>query len=1584
MPEQTLYTPQAEINTAKIKGYTPLPESLLAQIQTPVGLGRTSPERLAELMKLPDAQGNYAQRTNPTTQSSLTQEEIRAVLATATVQTHRRSRQQRGGLNTQEQQPPTTSEPQPPAPLAEPVPEVIEREMEGLNDQERALAMHKFRNIKGQKDSVDNIDTMLAELKRIRRLPQVPVTPAPTPTTATPHVDPAAPAPPVQPQPPAEAPSAPPQQAIVEREIFRVVPTSTPRQSPGDELMDFDQSQIPRGQYGTIMFISPNLEKNPQERLLLEEESRLYFERQPKEYVEEIQQLSEQITDPVSENLKAIVCIPVAGHQEGNNIYETLTNYINQDATQDEYEVLLFVNWPAQDKDGNPLNADATFSAIEKFRSEHPDFPLRVISKSFAQSGNIGQFRKYLTDVALWRTQQRTNKSGEVIFISNDADQKGVAPTYINNFIEKFEETPDVDGYLGQLDWNPEDYVKYPALHIGTRLFQYLNTIGRRRSGGIPTSGANFAFKGSIYAAVGGYQADKVTGEDISLGQAIIGLRKDKARLKFAGARNSRLFTSTRRAIKRFIDDGLAPVEQWDDKFGVFDEARHFEQSTASEINYDDPAEIDKLKQEIEYVIDRTLDVYEQGDKLGKSAPFYRKALGWLGIHYKVEEGKVKITDMSTLLDTLREYKAIGPLLQKVKSGKATEEEIAQFHELDQTLSVIPREKQRQEEDVVRTEMTKLLPMLRQVQLIDKPPVSQRLLDNPDQELAAMTEIDGYFGRQSEEYRNQLSELNSQILEPMGGQTKIAVLIPVAGAQEEKNIYHTLESFSKQTIGPENYEVILFVNASARRLVDRAENIRNTLKEIERAKIDFPHLKIRMASAALPDSQVRIGNIRKILTDLALLRQKNAGISEDLLLLSNDADNEGIADNYLESFESYFKNNPNKEGAVGNLHFDPKGFIRFPGLHLRTEFVTKLDQVGFKNGNVTLFGSNSVMKSSTYAAIGGYPTNLRSGEQEWTGKTIRDLRHTNQTLGYVDEALLTTSIRRGIVSYISSEEGQIAFGDITKEQTMRSLDLSSFPVFKFTDENIATLKTEIEHAIDEIIRAYDQGEKLGKDSWFYSKTLQEMGIAYEVDGDPMNPDSKIRVTDITAFIRRSQKIREIIESGETNMADVIKIANETPTEPGKVIAAEQTPMPEATVEEFLKAIVKKNAYGKLPSGSQIDGKEIRFRGTDFHDHGPDSNIERLQSEMNVLGLIDEIYKNQIPDLLSSHIVSVVPSEDNPGNMLLFIDFFQDKNQIDSRTYNTPAQVGVEMPAEVMSDFLKRIVENPDLLEDFYQRAFAGLDSQEGKPGMLRIKSDGFFIITGDKLKEAEKISKQFGTSGITTFFNSLEKYQYKHGPYGTGTALPLESQESLAPAAIPVPEPLPQVKFEDLPYSDLQLLANRPLFDQLREGLSVDPKRQIPLDEGIIGQFLPQVIRQVLQTPEASKYIDDLAPFTPTISFRDNSVTFEATSTLNLTRPYATLSFGKEKPIHIRGRIIMHNGVPRISIESLDVEKLRALSGPFNSEKDKIITNTRAKDANELIVQALQSNRIPVTNSRLNISGGAATLFLENRPVSNA
>jgi len=255
--------------------------------------------------------------------------------------------------------------------------------------------------------------------------------------------------------------------------------------------------------------------------------------------------------------------------------------------------------------------------------------------------------------------------------VSNDADNKGMDPRYIQTFIQWFENNPRVDGMLGQLDWDPESYQKYPAIHIGTRLFQYLNVIGRRRNNSMISSGANSAYRSSIYAGIGGYIDSLQGGEDIAIGQAIIRARgNDKNRLAFAGTK-TRLFTSSRRAISA-LNAGLSPVEQWNKGFGVFDdEIRRLTVGKSEKVDYDREKTKEEIKRQLEYVINRTLDTYEAGEKLGKDSSYYKKALGWLGINYNLDrKGNLVITDMTSLVEGLKKYQSEGKLMRDARSGK--------------------------------------------------------------------------------------------------------------------------------------------------------------------------------------------------------------------------------------------------------------------------------------------------------------------------------------------------------------------------------------------------------------------------------------------------------------------------------------------------------------------------------------------------------------------------------------------------------------------------------------------------------------------------------------------------------------------------------------------------------------------------------------------------------------------------------------------------------------------------------------------------------------------------------------------------
>lgn len=427
-------------------------------------------------------------------------------------------------------------------------------------------------------------------------------------------------------------------------------------------------------------FKSKTLKENSKAKLDHYKETDSYLDKLDPEYKKQIEMLSDQFGEMSKEN-KLTVCIPVAGHQEEKNIYESLKSFTYQDIDLSKFEISLFVNHPEFDKGGNKILPDKTLKEIERFKKEFPNINVKMAYSALQQKqANIGTVRKLLTDTTLFRHHERGENVDDLIILSNDADNKGIAPQYIRSFIEKFKNNPKMDGLLGQLDWDPESYTKYPAIHFGTRLFQYLNIIGRRRSGGLSSSGANFAFKSSIYAAIGGYIDNIEGGEDIAIGQAIINARGDRKCLGFSGARTSRLYTSSRRAIDAW-KSGIPPLQQWEKGFSPFDdEIRRLEIDKSIDIDYDKPEIVEKIKMQLEYVLNRTLDVYESGEKLGKNSPYYKKALGWLGIKYRLDEkGDIIITNISKVVDNLKNYKEDALLLKDMKTGK--EEAAKKFKE---------------------------------------------------------------------------------------------------------------------------------------------------------------------------------------------------------------------------------------------------------------------------------------------------------------------------------------------------------------------------------------------------------------------------------------------------------------------------------------------------------------------------------------------------------------------------------------------------------------------------------------------------------------------------------------------------------------------------------------------------------------------------------------------------------------------------------------------------------------------------------------------------------------------------------------
>ncbi len=425
--------------------------------------------------------------------------------------------------------------------------------------------------------------------------------------------------------------------------------------------------------------LSERIRNNPDADLDHYNEAEDYFIRMEAFRLLATQELADQ-AGPMSEDNLVSICIPVAGHQEGANIYSTLKNYTNQTADKRKFEIILFVNHPDKDKSGNPIVPDNTLEEIARFKNDHPEMTVKVMYKILPiEEAKIGNIRKYLNDAVIWRHHQRGRNVPDLVIVSNDADNKGVAPEYIQNFIVKFGENPEVDAFLGQVDWDPESYVSNPLMHVGTRFFQYVDMqVRKKHAEKIQSSGANFAFRSSIYTAVDGYDNNDLMAEDVVLGAKIKAARygaKDPSRtgIKFAGARVSRLYTNSRRAVVA-LKNGLSPIEQWSRGFGAFDdEVRKYQEAAGEKIiDFSDESQVKDFISALEKILNRTLNVIKGRDNVywqtTDSGQEIDRALKLLGVEYVVNsDGSISIRSAQRLVEGLSKYQKYGLDLMKKK-----------------------------------------------------------------------------------------------------------------------------------------------------------------------------------------------------------------------------------------------------------------------------------------------------------------------------------------------------------------------------------------------------------------------------------------------------------------------------------------------------------------------------------------------------------------------------------------------------------------------------------------------------------------------------------------------------------------------------------------------------------------------------------------------------------------------------------------------------------------------------------------------------------------------------------------------------
>ncbi|MBI2596082.1 hypothetical protein HYW46_05110 [Candidatus Daviesbacteria bacterium] len=338
--------------------------------------------------------------------------------------------------------------------------------------------------------------------------------------------------------------------------------------------------------------------------------------------------------------------------------------------------------------------------------------------------------------------------------------------------------------------------------------------------------------------------------------------------------------------------------------------------------------------------------------------------------------------------------------------------------------------------------------------------LSERLRQNPDANLDATEEVSDYFRREDPAYLAEFEAYLNQpeMLEPMDDNCEAIVCLPVYTLGEGKIIQHTLEQYllqvdaskNQQSVDPRKLELVIFLNYPKPALDQIEESLGHSIGEGAEARVRAGNPEkydteevIKQFMEAHPELRIRVmkkefdqrpvwGRIIKTLYDAAILRssrRKNAR-TKDPVIITNDIDVVNLTPAYIrnilnevESNDQSVNQNPQRrkiDGWVGKIDMPNHGYKRFPGFLLAERMFQFLDaQNRHKPGGYTITqGRNSILRSSTYAAIGGVNENTDAGADTELGRMVNYARNNPKTIQYLNSAWLESDPRRELSRWL--------------------------------------------------------------------------------------------------------------------------------------------------------------------------------------------------------------------------------------------------------------------------------------------------------------------------------------------------------------------------------------------------------------------------------------------------------------------------------------------------------------------------------------------------------------------------------------
>lgn len=269
--------------------------------------------------------------------------------------------------------------------------------------------------------------------------------------------------------------------------------------------------------------------------------------------------------------------------------------------------------------------------------------------------------------------------------------------------------------------------------------------------------------------------------------------------------------------------------------------------------------------------------------------------------------------------------------------------------------------------------------------------ISPRLKENSNATLELGEEAARYkqwlASTRGSDYVDQIEQgiNNSKELQQAPGDIDFVVTIPVAAASESENIYNTLGLLARQDNDDiEKSLILLNVNwlDEAKSDSKKASNIRKTIAEIDRARKDFPHLRIATIEREYNRESVEktggvIGYVAQDLQSAALLwlqqqiENGKRSPSQDAIIQRYDADIRGMSKHAWRDIRRAFSKYPETDIFKGVTRFGTDQYEKYPGFGLVMDMETNISAISAIEGAVHTGGANFGARASTVAAVNG-------------------------------------------------------------------------------------------------------------------------------------------------------------------------------------------------------------------------------------------------------------------------------------------------------------------------------------------------------------------------------------------------------------------------------------------------------------------------------------------------------------------------------------------------------------------------------------------------------------------------------------